>query len=174
MNRILLMIMLLVASLPATASHTWADIDLCEVYKDKLPPGLTRDALPEANSSGARLLNQYCTQCHNLPGPDRHTASEWQDVASKMFMLMDVSKRFGGLVGRVETMQSEDKQNLLAYLKRHATNSTAENQFAGNEQIEASSLTRALTLLPFLMLMGLGLLRWWSKSRNGKRLCTAD
>ncbi|MET0093348.1 MAG: hypothetical protein ABW120_07430 [Sedimenticola sp.] len=166
MNRIVLLLMLLVASLPVAASHTWSEIDLCEVYKDKLPPGLTLDALPESGSGGAELLDKYCTQCHNLPGPDRHTASEWREVTSKMFMLMDVSNRFGGLMGRVEVMQPEDQETLLTYLEHHGTGSIIENGSADNEVI-GPWLTRSFALLPFVVLVVLGLLRWGRRLRMG-------
>ncbi|MCP3671830.1 MAG: hypothetical protein GY814_15630 [Gammaproteobacteria bacterium] len=143
--------------LTAAASHQWAGIDLCAVYKDALPPGLTIESLPEPKSSGADLLQQYCTQCHNLPGPNRHTASEWGDVTSKMFMLMDVSNRFGGLNGEVDTMQSHDQKALQSYLERHATQSMVEHP------PNPHWMTRLWVLLPFLLLMGVGMLRWWKR-----------
>jgi len=174
MNRVGLLLMILFMSLPVSASHTWADIDLCEVYKDKLPPGLTAESLPGAHSPGAVLLNRYCTQCHNLPGPDRHTAAEWREVASKMFMLMDVSNRFGGLMGKVETLQVQDREILLAYLERHATSSIIGKKPADTEVAENQWLTRTLALLPFLLLTGLGLLRWWRNLRSDHKSCGID
>ncbi|HDK38196.1 MAG TPA: hypothetical protein ENG92_04185, partial [Thiolapillus brandeum] len=98
MRRTMLLLYLLLPAV-APASHTWSGIDLCKVYEDKLPPGLSRDQLPQAASTEARLLSRYCTQCHSLPGPDRHTATEWQEVTDNMFLLMEVSHRFGGLMG---------------------------------------------------------------------------
>lgn len=174
MKRTALLLMILFMPLPVAASHTWTDIDLCEVYKDKLPPGLTAESLPEAHSQGAVLLNQYCTQCHNLPGPDRHSAAEWRGVASKMFMLMDVSNRFGGLMGKVETMRSQDQEILLAYLERHATKSTISKKPADSEATGHPWLTRTLVLLPFLLLTGLGLLRWWRNLRSDHKPCVID
>ena len=46
---------------------------------DMLPP-MNPDQLPDPDSKGARLLQQFCTQCHNLPGPGMHTAAEWPAV----------------------------------------------------------------------------------------------
>ncbi|MCU7843930.1 MAG: hypothetical protein KZQ93_08835 [Candidatus Thiodiazotropha sp. (ex Monitilora ramsayi)] len=166
--------LLLILSLPVAASHTWAEIDLCEVYKDTLPPGLTAESLPEAQAPGAALLNRYCTQCHNLPGPDRHTTVEWHDVASRMFMLMDVSNRFGGLMGRVDTMQPQDQKLLLAYLQRHSANSIVDYEPDTGGVDGHPWLTRSLALLPFLVLMGVGLLRWWRNFHNGTKSCVID
>jgi len=174
MNRTVLLLMVLLMPLPAAASHTWANIDLCETYKDKLPPGLTAASLPETHSPGAVLLDQYCTQCHNLPGPDRHTVAEWRDVAPRMFVLMDVSNRFGGLMGKVKTMRPQDQEILLVYLERHATNSMMDKTPDDNGVIGRSSMTGVLALLPFLLLTGLGLLRWWRHVRIVRKPCVID
>ncbi|MEW8288377.1 MAG: hypothetical protein AB2697_20550 [Candidatus Thiodiazotropha endolucinida] len=163
--------LLLILLLPITvvAGHTWAEIDLCEVYKDKLPPGLTAERLPEARSPGAELLDRYCTQCHNLPGPDRHTLAEWHDVTTRMFTLMDVTHRFGGVMGRVETMQPQARATLVAYLQRHAGDSDTSHESNRNGVDSPSLLKRLQPLLPFLLLVGLGLVRWWQMDRSDHR-----
>ena len=153
--------------LPLAASHQWTGIDLCEVYRDSLPPGLSIESLPEPRSNGAAMLQHYCIQCHNLPGPDRHTAAEWRDVASKMFMLMDVSKRFGGLMGRVEVMDKQQQETLLAYLERSASKQAVQKK-ADQEAGQVKWLTPLLVMSPFLLLMGLGLVRWWGSNRENK------
>ncbi|MCU7923073.1 MAG: hypothetical protein KZQ88_10295 [Candidatus Thiodiazotropha sp. (ex Dulcina madagascariensis)] len=174
MKGIALLLMILCLPLPVAASHAWADIDLCEVYQDKLPPGLSAESLPEAHAPGAVLLDRYCTQCHNLPGPDRHTAAEWRDVASRMFLLMDVSKRFGGLMGRVESMQAQEQAILLAYLERYAANLIVSKWPAEPEATGHPWLIRTQALLPFLLLTGLGLLRWLRKCRKDHKPCVTD
>ena len=161
MKRAVILTIALGLSQPLAASHTWSGIDLCEIHKDKLPPGLTAEMLTEAHSPAAELLQHYCTQCHNLPGPDRHTAAEWHEVTSNMFLLMDVSHRFGGLMGRVEIMQKQQQESLLAYLERHAMQSADAEAVVPAGQPDHAWLTRILVLAPFLLLMGLGLLRWW-------------
>ncbi len=174
MKPLLLMITVLCLPLQAIASHTWAGIDLCEVHKDTLPPGLSAESLPEHQSPGAELLQRYCTQCHNLPGPDRHTAAEWLEVASNMFLLMDVSHRFGGLMGRVEVMQRPKQETLLSYLERHAMPSTDREKTADMGRSNPARLARLGVLVPFLLLTGLGLLRWWSACRSGRKPCAID
>ncbi len=167
MNRIVLLLILLFLPLSVASNHTSAAIDLCEIYKDKLPPGLTADLLPEAPSQGAKLLAQYCTQCHNLPGPARHTATKWREVTSKMFMLMDVSSIFGGMMGKVETMQLQDQEILRTYLEHNATNSEIIMSPADRESTGHLWPTRSLALLPVLLLTGAGLLRWRRNLRHG-------
>lgn len=171
MKPVILIFMTLCLPLPVAASHTWSGIDLCEVYEDKLPPGLTAESLPDPQSPGAGLLNQYCTQCHNLPGPDRHTAAEWREVTSNMFLLMDVSHRFGGLMGRVEIMQKQEQEMLVRYLQRHAMRSVDKKTSA--EKVH-HWLTPVLVLGPFLLLVGVGMLRWWKSYHKNRKPCVID
>lgn len=160
----LVLLLLLALPLPVLASHAWSGVDLCKLYEDKLPPGMSAESLPDGASQGAGLLARYCTQCHNLPGPDRHTATEWREVTAKMFMLMDVSSRFGGLMGRVDALSPGDQGVLLSYLERHAADSdTGQSTTPKNSGINPW-LTRTFALLPLLLLTGLGLLRWWLRA----------
>jgi hypothetical protein len=104
----------------AEASHDWGGIDVCKTYRDRVPPGLDPALLPEPGSRGAQLLERYCTQCHELPGPGRHTAEEWPAVLERMVVLMDVSRRFRGLMGRIVAPSAEERAALDAYLSAHA------------------------------------------------------
>ncbi|TXH74122.1 hypothetical protein [Thiobacillus sp.] len=81
-----------------------------------LPPGMDPARLPESDSSGARLLQQFCMQCHNLPGPGLHTASEWPQVLGRMNMRMQM---MGGMMG-VAAPDPVQLEILLGYLQRHA------------------------------------------------------
>jgi len=161
-KQVIIVAVLMLLPLPALASHAWSSFDICEAYKDKLPPGLTIESLPDPKSSGATVLHRYCTQCHNLPGPDRHTAGEWPEVTAKMFMLMDVTNRFGGKKGEIEIIPEAGKHTLLAYLQQHASASAISE--ASTEH--SAWLTRTLALLPFLLLTGLGLWRWRKRSQG--------
>ncbi|MEW8506462.1 MAG: hypothetical protein AB2598_07135 [Candidatus Thiodiazotropha sp.] len=163
MKQPVVLLILLLMPIPVVANHTWAEIDLCEVYKDQLPPGLTAAQLPEAGSSGAVLLNRYCTQCHNLPGPDRHTAAEWHELATRMFNLMDVAHRFGGLMGSVESLRPQQRATLLAYLLRNAGDGSITPGSDAIRTDDTPILVRLHSLLPLLLLAGLGLMRWWRK-----------
>lgn len=104
----------------ALASHSYGGLDLCALYPEVMPPGMEPKDLPQPESEGAGLMQSYCTQCHALPGPGRHTAGEWQAVLDKMILLMDVASRFGGLMGRVRVPSSEEGEVLRAYLTDNA------------------------------------------------------
>jgi len=94
---------------------------------DVLPPGIDPKLLPDPGSRGARLLEQYCTQCHNLPGPGMHTAAEWPAVVNRMngrMQMMSGGMMGGGMMGggmmSVRAPSAKELDILLAYLQQHA------------------------------------------------------
>lgn len=115
-----LQLVLLVGSSSVTASHNFGGMDLCALYPEVMPPGLMPNQLPDAGGAGAVLMQGYCTQCHALPGPGRHSAEEWPQVLDRMLVLMDVADRFGGLLGNVKTPSSDERDQLRSYLVLHA------------------------------------------------------
>lgn len=53
------------------------------------PPGITAGDLPDPGSPGAQLLATHCAQCHELPTPLMHSATDWPSVARRMWLRMD-------------------------------------------------------------------------------------
>jgi hypothetical protein len=41
-------------------------------------------SLPDPDSEGAKLLSQYCSQCHAAPSPSLHERQEWSAVIGRM------------------------------------------------------------------------------------------
>jgi cytochrome c5 len=122
----LLTLVLLVGSPAVMASHSYGGLDLCALYPEVMPPGLMPDQLPDAGGPGAILMQGYCTQCHALPGPGRHSAAEWPQVLDRMLVLMDVADRFGGLLGNVKTPAADERDLLRRYLVSYAIKPMAE------------------------------------------------
>jgi cytochrome c5 len=54
------------------------------------PPGVTAADLPEPNSKGAQLVGEYCGQCHNIPTPQMHSATDWPSIARRMWLRMEL------------------------------------------------------------------------------------
>ena len=54
------------------------------------PPGVTAADLPEPNAKGAQLVGQYCGQCHNIPTPQMHSATDWPSIARRMWLRMEL------------------------------------------------------------------------------------
>jgi mono/diheme cytochrome c family protein len=116
----LLATVLAASSAVSLGSHNWGGIDVCTAYRGTAPPGVDPATLPEPRSRGVQLLQQYCVQCHQLTGPGRHTAEEWPTVLERMRMLMDVSRRFRGLMGSIQMPDTEELRVLGEYLTDHA------------------------------------------------------
>ncbi len=71
----------------ADGSNPRLDTLLLAAAKVALPPeGLTPGNLPDSGSAGAKVLVTYCTQCHALPSPATHSATDWPSVARRMWL----------------------------------------------------------------------------------------
>jgi len=79
-----------------------------------MPSGVSAGTLPDGQQPGARLLGDYCTQCHGLPHPSMHAESEWPAVAGRMYQRM---QRFQG---RVSAPSEAEFVAIVAYLQEHA------------------------------------------------------
>jgi cytochrome c5 len=53
------------------------------------PPEVTAADLPDPGSPGAKLVAQYCAQCHHLPAPSMHSATDWPGVVRRMWLRME-------------------------------------------------------------------------------------
>lgn len=125
MRNLSLMLLLCLSATLAQASHSLGGLDMCALYPQVMPPGMQVDQLPQAESQGAALLKTYCNQCHELPGPGRHTADEWPAVFERMVTLMDVGNRFSGLLGHIKTPGALQQQQLLDYLQSNSLRAMA-------------------------------------------------
>lgn len=85
--------------------------------KIALPPaGFSPADLPDANSVGAGLVAKYCAQCHALPTPSAHSATDWPRVARRMWLRMD---RLPEALG-VQAPLAGERAQLLNYLTTYA------------------------------------------------------
>jgi len=105
---------------------------------ETLPPGLPVELLPDAQSDGAKLLQRYCTQCHSLPGPGRHTAEEWPAVLQRMSERMDhMSGGFMSMMGSIDAPSSAERRTLRDYLQGHAQQAIDTTQFPALNNTDA-------------------------------------
>lgn len=54
------------------------------------PPDVSAADLPDPNSPGAKLVGSYCGQCHNVPSPQMHSATDWPSIARRMWLRMEL------------------------------------------------------------------------------------
>lgn len=67
-----------------------ADRLLLAAAKVALPPaGVAAGDLPDPMSREAELVVRYCAQCHALPTPSTHSATDWPSVARRMWLRME-------------------------------------------------------------------------------------
>ena len=63
-----------------------------------VPSGVSPESLRDPQSRGAAFLVSYCTQCHALPSPRMHAATEWPPVVARMTERMRMMARMEGMV----------------------------------------------------------------------------
>lgn len=90
---------------------------LLAAAKIALPPaGVTASELPDPGSKGAQLVAEYCGQCHDLPTPQMHSATDWPSIARRMWLRMELLP--ASLSVRVPT--AGERFILLDYLNANA------------------------------------------------------
>ena len=83
-----------------------------------MPPARDLTHLPEAGSGGAKLVNQYCTQCHGLPSPQQHSTEGWPPVVVRMNARMQWMHTNSTMSIKAPT--EAELQTIVAYLQQHA------------------------------------------------------
>jgi len=82
-----------------------------------LPPaGIQPGDLPDPNSQGAKAEAQYCSQCHSLPSPTMHAATDWPIVVRRMWLRMEELPESLG----VKTPTPPERYEILQYLTVNA------------------------------------------------------
>ena len=93
-------------------------------------PALAAADLPAPGSAGAQLLQRFCSQCHNLPAPSLHTATEWPAVLQRMAGYMREDSG-GMMMHRVEVPDAAEMTVLEDYLRDHARQAPAAGAAGG-------------------------------------------
>jgi hypothetical protein len=106
------------------AKKRWADSPYGPMLERILPPTFEPRQLPEPGSPGARLVLEYCVQCHNLPNPAMHEPDKWPAVFERMVLRMKGKGNMGALMhdmmAGVSAPGVQEADALLAYLQKHA------------------------------------------------------
>ncbi|BDZ72316.1 MULTISPECIES: SHOCT domain-containing protein [Methylophaga] len=75
--------------------------------------------LPELNSAGARLIKQYCMQCHASPTPKQHTAPAWPTIVARMNTRMQWMSSNNKAMN-IKAPTENELRTITAYLQKHA------------------------------------------------------
>lgn len=119
----------------------------------ELPEGIAARELPDAGSRGAELMARYCSRCHSIPSPRRHTAEDWDATVRRMVRRMAHMERMGGgMMGRmrgrgmmveVEAPSPGEEREILSYLRDHAMRAAVEEDLPPGDGRELFSRTCA-------------------------------
>lgn len=143
-------------SQPATGSTTTAnpmqqqsldrsDRLLLAAAKVALPPaGVSPGDLPDPTSQGALLLMQYCGQCHSLPAPTAHSATDWPSVARRMWLRMEWLPVSLG----VKVPTAAQRYTILTYLLANSLKVSGSVLPAGKGRDEFSAICSQCHSLP--------------------------
>ena len=80
------------------------------------PPGVTPADLPEPAAMGAQLVGKYCAQCHEVPSPAMHSATDWPSVVRRMWLRMDLLPPDLG----VQVPTAAERSAMFEYITRYA------------------------------------------------------
>lgn len=100
---------------PDTVSSADARADAVLLIATRIalpPPGIGPGDLAEPTSPGAQLVGLYCAQCHALPSPTMHSATDWPRVVRRMWLRMD---RMPDSLG-IRTANEGERGTVLNYL----------------------------------------------------------
>lgn len=85
-----------------------------------MPKSSDPTELPEPDTTGAKLVSRYCTQCHGLPGPKRHSATGWPGTVARMNTRMQWMSRSNSPMN-ISAPTADELDELMAYLIKHAS-----------------------------------------------------
>ncbi len=115
-----------------------------EMMGAQLPPGIEPEELPDPQSNGAKLLAQYCTQCHDLPSPRMHSAQAWPSVVERMNQRMQMmsSRNMMGMMRDMEAPTERELETLMAYLQKYAQKPIDRSQYEDLNSIAGQSFDK--------------------------------
>ncbi len=108
------------------------------------PPGLAAGDLPDPTSRGAQLVIRYCTQCHSLPAPTMHSATDWPSVARRMWLRMEMLPTSVG----VQVPPAADRYTILTYLLANSLKVSGSVLPAGKGRDEFATVCSQCHALP--------------------------
>lgn len=129
----------------AAGGLSHADQLLLAAAKVALPPGgVAAGDLPDPSSREAQLVVTYCAQCHGLPSPMAHSATDWPSVARRMWLRMEMLPESIG----VKTPTPAERGSILTYLLNNSLKVSGASLPAGKGRDEFSVVCQQCHALP--------------------------
>jgi hypothetical protein len=96
------------------------------------PSAIGPAELPDPNSDGAKLIAQYCVQCHDLPNPKQHSVSGWPQTIDRMNNRMHWISNSNSSV-KIKVPTENELGKITAYLQEHAIDPEAVTTAEGGQ-----------------------------------------
>ncbi len=129
-------------SAPATSARQ--DLLLATAMVALPPENISPADLPDPGSYEAKLVVQYCGQCHAIPAPAMHSASDWPSVVRRMWLRME---RLPDSL-EVAVPMAGDRVTLLRYLNANALRVSGATLPAGLGRDEFATVCSRCHALP--------------------------
>ena len=84
----------------------------------EMPKGADPMQLPDPQSTGAKLINHYCTQCHGLPTPILHSRIGWPPVVNRMGIRMEWLSNNNSRMG-IFAPSPDELKAITEYMQKH-------------------------------------------------------
>lgn len=107
-----------------------------------LPAGVRSSELPDPGSRGASLAAEFCSQCHGVPSPKRHSASDWIPTLRRMFSRMDHMSSMGGMMGGRGMMRGRGRGDMP--MGMHGVDAPSEEEAAVLVEYYTSNALRSI------------------------------
>lgn len=85
-----------------------------------MPRGISPTMLPNPDSDGAKVLINTCSQCHGLPAPGLHSATEWPVVVKRMQMHMQMHMQWSDRWMKIDIPSEKELSVVIDYLQDNA------------------------------------------------------
>lgn len=95
-----------------------------------MPEGIPASELPQPASRPARLVAEYCSQCHGIPTPRRLSAEEWPLTLRRMTARMERMQRMP--MRSLRAPSPEEVRIMLDYLEDNALRTTPADSLPTN------------------------------------------
>jgi len=136
-----------------------------EVLRDYLTDNALQAMQGQFRGMGAAAFVSHCGSCHALPNAGQHSVEEWPAVLKRMQRNMTVMKYSSPSQELMLHIQLYLQQNLQAELDAiPASTEPVSTGSAGDRRFVTRNLfdsKRWIALGPFVLLVIVGLVRWW-------------
>lgn len=100
------------------------------------PTAIGPAELPDPKSEGAKLVTEFCVQCHDLPSPKQHSASGWPPTVDRMYNRINMMSTSNNPM-QIKVPTEAELGKITAYLQAHAIDP---EEASGSDKAQGSNV----------------------------------